>query len=83
MALNDTLVVNHHFDNAGHMRKLYCFNTAGGGYRTHQVEVGWWSSTHADMVNQYGGGASLEVSTTFKCLRSAGLSDVTVVVELP
>lgn len=50
-----------------------------------QVDVDWWSSSYADMVNRYGdgSGSNLDSQTTFKCLRSAGFSDVTVVVEIP
>lgn len=50
-----------------------------------RVSVDWWSSTYADMVNRYGDGSgnSLSSQTTFKCVRTAGFDDITVVVELP
>lgn len=56
-----------------------------GATHPSRVSVDWWSSSYADMVNRYGdgAGASLDSQTTFKCVRSAGFSDITVVVELP
>jgi hypothetical protein len=48
------------------------------------VAVDWWESTHADLVNRYGdgSGADLTTKTTFKNLRDAGFSDITLVVEV-
>jgi hypothetical protein len=49
------------------------------------INVDWWGSALADMVNRYGdgSGADLTTKTTFKCKAAAGFSDVTIVVELP
>jgi len=48
------------------------------------TKVGWWSSTFADVVNRYGdsAGSDLDTKTVFKCLKTAGLDDVTVDVVL-
>ena len=54
---------------------------------THPSKVGvdWWLSSYADVVNRYGDGSGVDLSTqtTFKCLRDAGFDDLTVVVEIP
>jgi hypothetical protein len=58
---------------------------AQGTTHPENINVDWWQSTLADMVNRFGDGAGADLSTktTFKCKRSAGFDDVTVVVELP
>jgi hypothetical protein len=70
--------------NAESKDAVFSVNEAGV---THPSKVGvdWWSSTYADVVNRYGdgSGANLSTQTTFKCLRDAGFSDLTVVVEIP
>jgi hypothetical protein len=57
---------------------------AVGTTHPENINVDWWGSTLADMVNRYGDGAGAETTTktTFKCKRSAGFDDVTIVVEL-
>jgi hypothetical protein len=48
------------------------------------VRVDWWTSTNADMVNQFGdtSGADVDIKTTFKCKAASGFADVTVEVIL-
>lgn len=47
-----------------------------------QVKVDWWTSTQADMVNQFGDSSSADIDTktTFKCKAASGFEDVTVEV---
>jgi len=49
-----------------------------------EVNVDWWSSTKADMVNQFGdtSGVDIDTKTTFKCKAAAGFADLTVEVVL-
>jgi hypothetical protein len=48
------------------------------------MKVGWWGTSHADLVNRYGDGSGADenTKTTFKNLLDAGFDDVTLVVEL-
>jgi hypothetical protein len=63
---------------------VYYIYTTGTSHPS-RVSVNWWSASSADMVNRYGdgSGADLSTKTTFKCARSGGFTDITVVVELP
>ncbi len=57
---------------------------AGNVSYINPVKVGWWSSSLADMVNQFGdsSGAAIDTKTTFKCKAAAGFADIVVEVVL-
>jgi hypothetical protein len=53
-------------------------------YHPGWMKVGWWGTSHADLVNRYGDGSGADenTKTTFKNLLDAGFDDATLVVEL-
>lgn len=84
---DDTLAIVHAPDANGYGRDLWAYVTTddAGTINESRIGVGWWNSTHADVVNRYGNtsNANLETVTTFKCVAVAGFDDLTVIVEMP